>query len=38
VKQVALAVGFADEKSFSRAFKEWTGHSPGEVRRRRAPP
>lgn len=36
IKQVAHAVGFADEKSFSRAFKEWTGHSPGAVRRRRA--
>jgi AraC-like DNA-binding protein len=34
VKQVAFAVGFADEKSFSRAFKEWTGHSPREYRRR----
>jgi AraC-like DNA-binding protein len=34
VKQVAFAVGYADEKAFSRAFKEWTGHSPREYRRR----
>lgn len=32
LKQVALAVGFADEKSFARAFKDWTGRSPGEYR------
>ena len=38
VKQVALAVGFADEKSFARAFKDWTGHSPSAYRRRGAPP
>ncbi len=38
IKQVALAVGFADEKSFARAFKEWTGHSPGEYRRSSALP
>jgi AraC-like DNA-binding protein len=31
---VAFAVGFADEKAFSRAFKEWTGHSPRDYRRR----
>lgn len=32
VKQIAQAVGFLDEKSFSRAFKSWTGQSPGEAR------
>jgi AraC-like DNA-binding protein len=37
VKQVALAVGFADEKAFARAFKAWTGETPGDVRRRAAP-
>jgi AraC-like DNA-binding protein len=28
IKQVALAVGFRNEKSFSRAFLQWTGHAP----------
>jgi AraC-like DNA-binding protein len=34
VKQVALAVGFADEKAFARAFKGWTGETPRGFRRR----
>jgi AraC-like DNA-binding protein len=34
VKQVAQAVGFRNEKSFIRAFKGWTGVSPGEWRGR----
>ncbi len=37
VKQVALAVGFADEKAFARAFKAWTGETPRDCRRRAAP-
>ena len=32
IKQVAQAVGFRNEKSFIRAFKGWTGKSPGEWR------
>jgi AraC-like DNA-binding protein len=32
IKQVAMSVGFTNEKSFSRAFKGWTGESPGEYR------
>lgn len=32
IKQIAHEVGFQNEKSFSRAFKEWTGKSPGEWR------
>ncbi|GAA6141375.1 AraC family transcriptional regulator [Hydrogenophaga sp. 5NK40-0174] len=32
IKQVAQAVGFQNEKSFSRAFKAWTGKTPGEWR------
>jgi AraC-like DNA-binding protein len=33
VKQVAREVGFADEKAFARAFRQWTGRSPREWRR-----
>jgi AraC-like DNA-binding protein len=36
VKQIALAVGFRNVKSFARAFKEWTGDSPIEYRRKAA--
>lgn len=32
VKQVAEAAGFANVKSFARAFKAWTGHSPAHWR------
>ncbi len=32
VKQVAAAVGFRNEKSFTRAFRQWTGQSPAEFR------
>jgi AraC-like DNA-binding protein len=34
IKQIALAVGFRNEKSFSRAFRTWTGESPGAFRQR----
>lgn len=34
LKQVAAAVGFDNETSFNRAFKQWTGTSPGEYRQR----
>ncbi len=37
VKQVANAVGVADEKAFSRAFKGWTGETPRAYRRRGGP-
>ena len=33
IKQVALAMGFRNEKSFARAFRAWTGLAPGEFRR-----
>lgn len=32
IKQIAPAVGFLNEKSFSRAFKQWTGVTPESVR------
>ena len=32
IKRVAAASGFQNEKSFSRAFKEWTGLSPQQYR------
>ena len=33
IKQVAQAAGYGNEKSFIRAFRAWTGQSPGEFRR-----
>lgn len=35
MKQIAAAVGFRNEKSFIRAFRQWTGSSPAEFRHRR---
>jgi AraC-like DNA-binding protein len=32
VKQVAAATGFRNEKSFIRAFRQWTGQSPTQFR------
>ena len=32
IKQVALAAGFQNDKSFIRAFKRWTGQSPAAFR------
>ena len=32
VKQIAAAVGFDSEKSFARAFRQWTGISPSRYR------
>jgi len=36
IKQIAHAVGFGNEKSFARAFRQWTGASPSEFRKARA--
>jgi AraC-like DNA-binding protein len=32
IKQIALAVGFRNEKSFARAFQSWTGFAPSAFR------
>jgi AraC-like DNA-binding protein len=32
IKQIARAAGFANDKSFARAFKGWTGRSPRQYR------
>ena len=37
IKQVAEAAGFQNEKSFIRAFKGWTGVTPGDFRSRTPP-
>lgn len=38
IKQVAEASGFRNEKSFTRAFREWSGQSPAEFRQGNQPP
>lgn len=35
IKQVAAAVGFRNEKSFGRAFRDWTGVPPAQFRQAR---
>ena len=37
VKQIARAASFQNEKSFTRAFRQWTGDSPTEYRHKMAP-
>jgi AraC-like DNA-binding protein len=37
IAEVAFLLGFSDQSSFNRAFRGWTGESPGRWRRRAAP-
>ena len=34
IKQIARDVGFRNEKSFMRAFRQWMGESPAQYRRK----
>lgn len=34
--EIALKLGFSSQSSFHSAFKRWTGHTPGQTRRRQA--
>jgi AraC-like DNA-binding protein len=36
IAEVAFLLGFSDQSSFNRAFRRWTGESPGRWRRRQA--
>ncbi|MHB1192113.1 MAG: AraC family transcriptional regulator [Longimicrobiales bacterium] len=36
IAEVAFLLGFSEPSSFNRAFRRWTGESPGQWRRRRA--
>ena len=36
IAEVAFLLGFSDQSSFNRAFRRWTGESPGRWRRRHA--
>jgi AraC-like DNA-binding protein len=37
IASIAYQLGFNDPSNFRRAYRRWTGHTPGEVRRAARP-
>jgi AraC-like DNA-binding protein len=38
LEDIAVSLGFSELSTFHRAFRRWTGVTPGEFRERRGPP
>ncbi|WP_156493816.1 AraC family transcriptional regulator, partial [Alcanivorax sp. HI0007] len=37
LEKIADQLGYSDQASFSKAYRSWTGRTPGEVRRTSRP-
>ena len=37
LEKIADQLGYSDQASFSKAYRSWTGRTPGEVRRASRP-